>query len=261
MDAYTSFARVYDLFMDNVPYDEWCGQVVRVLKEHGITKGIVADLGCGTGSLTERLDSQGFDMIGIDRSADMLEIALEKKLQSGKNILYLCQDMRSFELYGTCAAFVSRCDAVNYLESTEDLVSMFRLVNNYLDPDGIFVFDCNTVYKYETVLADNTIAENREIGSFIWENSYDPVTRENEYDLTLFIKEDDAGSGDGEARFRRFTETHYQHAFTVDEIKAAALKAGLLWLDCVDADTMVMPDERSERLLITLGEHGKGEDI
>ena len=200
MEAYTCFARVYDMYMDNVPYDEWCRQVTGILNEHGITKGIVADIGCGTGNLTERMAEKGFDMIGIDSSADMLEIAMEKKLKSGHNILYLCQDMRSFELYGTCAAMVSRCDAVNYLLTEEDLVTFFRLVNNYLDPGGIFVFDCNTVHKYETVLADNTIAENRESGSFIWENSYYPETGLNEYDLTLYIRNGKTDAEDGTKR-------------------------------------------------------------
>ena len=257
MEAYTSFARVYDLFMDNVPYDEWCQQLLKIFHEHGIESGIVADLGCGTGSLTELLAAKGFDMIGIDNSEDMLEIALEKKVEKGQNILYLCQDMRSFELYGTCRAIVSRCDAVNYLTGTDELLSLFRLVNNYLDPEGIFVFDCNTVHKYETVLADNTIAENRELGSFIWENSYDPDTRINEYDLTLYIREEK----EADPRFRRFTETHFQRAYTIEELKTAAAAAGLLWLDCVDADTMVIPDRGTERLLITLGEHGKTPEL
>lgn len=254
MEAYTSFAQVYDLFMDNVPYDAWCAEVVKILGEYGITGGIVGDLGCGTGSLTERMAAKGYDMIGIDSSADMLEIAMEKKLESGQDILYLCQDMRSFELYGTCRAFVSRCDAINYILTREDLVTVFRLVNNYLDPDGIFVFDCNTIRKYEHILAENTIAETRDIGSFIWENSYDPVTQLNEYDLTLYIR--DEGEGD-DARYRRFTETHLQKAYSVEELKSAATEAGMLWLDCVDADTMAMPGESAERLLITLGERGK----
>ena len=197
---------------------------------------------------------------------------MEKKLSSGKNILYLCQDMRSFELYGTCRAIVSRCDAINYILSTEDLVSVFRLVNNYLDPEGVFVFDCNTVHKYETVLAENTIAENRSIGSFIWENSYDPESRINEYDLTLYIRDDQVDapadenkgaartSNQMEPRFRRFAETHFQRAFTQEELKAAAREAGLLWLDCMDAETMVMPDANTERLLIVLGENGKKKD-
>ena len=89
MDAYTSFARVYDMFMDNVPYEEWCDYITGLLKEYGISNGLVLDLGCGTGSMTELLAARGFDMIGVDCSEDMLEIALEKRMASGWHILYL----------------------------------------------------------------------------------------------------------------------------------------------------------------------------
>ena len=165
MAAYQSFAKLYDLFMDGVPYDAWCEQTVRLLASFGITDGIVAELGCGTGNCTERLAARGFDMIGIDNAEEMLEEALQKKIANGSNALYLCQDMREFELYGTCRAIISRCDAMNYLCGTEELSEVFRLVNNYLDPGGIFLFDMNTVYKYEQLLADNTFAENREVSS------------------------------------------------------------------------------------------------
>lgn len=102
-------------------------------------------------------------MIGVDNSEEMLELALEKKEQSGKDILYLCQDMREFELYGTVAAVVSICDCMNYILEPEDLTEVFRLVNNYLDPGGVFIFDMNTEYKYREIMADNTIAEDRTI--------------------------------------------------------------------------------------------------
>lgn len=187
MDAYTSFAQVYDLFMDDIPYKEWCDYITNLLKDYHIENGILLDLGCGTGSLTQLLSKQGFDMIGVDNSSDMLEIAIEKKEQSGQDILYLLQDMREFELYGTVKAIISICDSINYILSYEDLVQVFRLVNNYLDPEGIFIFDLNTEYKYTSLLADNTIAENRDKGSFIWENYYSEEERINEYDLTLFL--------------------------------------------------------------------------
>ena len=115
MDAYTGFAEVYDLFMDNIPYEEWCGYVTGLLRERGIEDGLVLDLGCGTGTLTELLAQKGYDMIGVDNAEDMLEIALEKKLKSGSDILYLLQDMREFELYGTVAAVVCICDSINYI--------------------------------------------------------------------------------------------------------------------------------------------------
>ena len=187
MGSYESFARVYDLFMDNIPYDEWCSYLIELLKEYGIEDGLVLELGCGTGNVTERLFNAGYDMIGVDNSMDMLEIAMEKKEENKKDILYLLQDMREFELYGTVRAVVSICDSMNYITEEEDLLEVFRLVNNYLDPGGIFLFDMNTKYKYAEILGDNTIAENREDASFIWDNYYDEEEQINEYDLALFI--------------------------------------------------------------------------
>ena len=148
MEAYSGFAKVYDLFMDNIPYEEWTDYVKELLAEEGIQDGIVLDLGCGTGSVTELLAKAGFDMIGIDNAEEMLEIAMEKREESGLDILYLLQDMREFELYGTVKAVVSICDSMNYILEDEDLLDVFKLVHNYLDNEGIFIFDMNTIYKY-----------------------------------------------------------------------------------------------------------------
>ena len=172
MDAYTSFARVYDTFMDNIPYEEWAVYLTGLLNEYGVNDGLVLDLGCGTGNMTELLAKEGYDMIGVDNAEEMLEIAMEKREKSGHDILYLLQDMREFELYGTVRAVVSVCDSVNYIDEEEDLTEVFRLVNNYLDPGGVFIFDFNTLYKYREILGDRTIAENREDCSFIWDNYY-----------------------------------------------------------------------------------------
>lgn len=250
MDAYTSFAAVYDMFMDNIPYGEWCEYLTGLLKEYGIDKGLVLDMGCGTGSLTERLSEAGYDMIGIDNSEEMLEIALDKKAESGRDILYLLQDMREFELYGTVAAVVSICDSMNYILTYEDLVEVFKLVNNYLDPGGIFIFDLNTEYKYRELLADSTIAENRDEGSFIWDNFYDEEEHLNEYDLTLFIKEK-------EGLYRKYEEVHYQRAYSLDEIHRALKESGLEFVECYDAFTREKPREDSERVYVIARESGK----
>ena len=82
MDAYTSFAEVYDTFMDNIPYEEWADYVQSLLTGYGILDGLVLELGCGTGSLTELLSQKGYDMIGVDNSGDMLQIAMEKRAVS-----------------------------------------------------------------------------------------------------------------------------------------------------------------------------------
>ena len=171
MEAYGKFAQVYDLFMDNIDYESWAEYIEKHLKAQGIEDGLVLELGCGTGTMTGLLAQKGYDMIGVDNSEEMLAEAMKKIMETGQDILYLLQDMQEFELYGTVRAVVSVCDSLNYITDREELLQVFRLVNNYLDPQGIFLFDMNTVHKYRDILGETTIAENRDEGSFIWENS------------------------------------------------------------------------------------------
>ena len=250
MAAYENFSRVYDLFMDNIPYEEWGKNICGILKRYGIRDGLVLDLGCGTGAMTEILSRAGYDMIGVDNSVDMLEAALAKKEISGSDILYLLQDMREFELYGTVRAAVSVCDSVNYITEPEELLQVFRLVNNYLDPGGIFLFDLNTLYKYEKILGESVIAENRDEGSFIWENWYDPEDRINEYDLTLFIREE-------KDLYRKYQETHFQRAYSIEEIRGLLCDAGMSLEEIWDADTLGKPCPQTQRLYFIAREQGK----
>ena len=251
MDAYTSFASVYDTFMDNIPYEEWADYVIELLKEYGIQDGLVADLGCGTGNMTELLASAGYDMIGIDNAEEMLEIAMEKREVSGQDILYLLQDMREFELYGTVKAIVSICDSINYITEEEDLLEVFRLANNYLDPKGLFIFDFNTVYKYREILGDQTIAEDREDCSFIWDNYYYEEEEINEYELSLFIKEQDTDL------YRKYQETHIQKAYELETICRLIEQAGLEYITSYDAFTRNAPTDESERIYVIAREKGK----
>lgn len=261
MEAYTDFAMVYDTFMDETPYEQWCEFLMELFRKYGAQKddtrqensavmdnlrqerNTVLDLGCGTGTLTELLARHGYDMIGIDLSEEMLRIAVDKREKSGLAILYLCQDMRELELYGTVGAVVSVCDSVNYLLEEDDVVQTFRLVNNYLYPEGLFIFDFNTIYKYAEVIGDATIAEDREECSFIWENTYYEEERINEYDLSIFVREE----GD---RYRKFQETHLQRGYSLKEMRGMVEAAGLLFVDAIDADTHGEPGQESERIYI-----------
>lgn len=244
MESYTSFARVYDLFMDNVPYEEWCEYLTTLLKENGIEDGLILDLGCGTGKLTRLMEQKGYDMIGVDNAFEMLDIARE---QDSENILYLMQDMREFELYGTVRAVYSACDSVNYILEEEELLEVFKLVNNYLDPGGLFIFDINSSFKYHELLAENTFAETREEGSFIWENYFDEEEGINEYDLTLYIEEEDG-------RFARFQEMHYQKCYELNTIKKLIEAAGLEFVVAYDAYTKNPVADDSEKITIVARE-------
>ena len=269
MAAYTGFAQVYDLFMDNVPYEEWSEYIISLLKEYGVSEGLVLELVCGTGKMTRLLSNVGYDMIGIDNSEDMLEIAQEYQYQQEvknedskcsvgeiqkepqkKDILYLLQDMQEFELYGTVQAVISVCDSMNYLLDEEDLLQTFRLVNNYLDPNGIFIFDMNTYYKYAELLGEQTIAENREEGSFIWDNYFDEEEGINQYDLTLFIQEENGW-------YRKYEETHYQKAYDLGRVKELLQEAGMEFIAAYDAFSKEPVREDSERVYIIAKEHGK----
>ena len=279
--TYSDFARVYDELMDNTPYEDWCENIAALIEQYGIStpireeaglteaaldkmpseedvleealaseRNLVLDLGCGTGTLTELLYQKGYDMIGVDNSSEMLEIAREKQEKSGSEILYIQQDMRELELYSTVGTVISVCDCLNYLLEEEELLAVFRLVNNYLYPGGLFLFDFNTVYKYSQVIGDTVIAENREDCSFIWENYYHEEEEINEYDLTVFVQEE----GDC---FRRFTENHYQRGYTPESMCRLAEQAGMQVIRLLDADSMGEVTEESERVYVLAREQGK----
>ena len=252
VEAYSGFAEVYDLFMDNVPYEEWSRYLIGVLKQYQITDGLILDLGCGTGKMTRLLAQAGYDMIGVDISEEMLGIARMQEAEDS-GILYLNQDMREFELYGTVRAVVSVCDSMNYITSEEELLTVFSLVNNYLDPGGIFIFDLNTLYKYREVLGETTICENRTEGSFIWDNYYDEEEQMNEYDLTLFIREEDG-------RYRKYEETHYQRGYKLETIKKLIEQSGLEFLACYGEDSNEPPAEDCERVYFIARECTKKEN-
>lgn len=254
MEAYTGFAQVYDLFMDNVPYGEWSRYLIGLLREYGIKDGTVLELGCGTGKMTRLLRREGYDMIGVDSSAEMLELAAEASLTleasltqeteiSYDDILYLLQDMRELELCGSVRAAVSVCDSLNYLLKEQDLLETFRRVRQYLEPGGIFIFDMNTLYKYRELLGEATIAENREEGSFIWENYFDAESGINEYDLTLFVREKDG-------LYRKYEETHFQRAYELHTVKDLLEKAGFTIAAAYDACTREPVRTDSERMYV-----------
>ena len=243
MESYSAFAKVYDLLMDNVPYEEWTERIKRILSSHGIGEGLVLDLACGTGTMTRLLAEAGYDMIGADASAEMLEEAREKTGGKEEDILYLCQDMRSFELYGTVRAVVCMCDSINYLLSKEDLLACFKLVNNYLDPGGLFIFDFHPTEYYRDCLGDTVIAERREECSFIWENGFDGEV--NECLLTMFVRAEDG-------RYDCFEEQHLQRGYTLEEIKEVLAEAGLVFLESEE-----IGDEGDARILAVAREQGK----
>lgn len=251
VEAYQSFAQVYDLFMKEVPYDEWAEYIEEIWGKFGCDPKLVAELGCGTGNMTTLFAKKGIEMIGIDVSEDMLSIAREKALKNNVDILYLHQDMREFELYGTVDCIISVCDSLNYITDREGLLQTFKWVNNYLNPKGLFIFDLNTEYKYKYILGENTFAENLDEAAYIWDNYYSEEDGINEYQLTLFIKQPEKDY------YSKFEEIHYERMYSIEDIKSLVEEAGMEFLAVYDAYTFEDPKENSDRIYFVVREKGK----
>lgn len=209
MESYTDFAYIYDKLIDQ-DYEKWADYIEEIFKKHGVKPNLVLDLGCGTGSITNILAKRGYDMIGVDLSPDMLNVARDKAMEENLDVLYLCQDIREFELYGTVDAIICTLDVLNYITKPEDLRLVFALVKNYLNPDGIFIFDINTEYKLKNVLGNNTFVNDENGIFYTWENEYNEKIS-NQY-LTFFAEIEDG-------LYERFDETHIQRAYAIEEIK------------------------------------------
>lgn len=227
MEIYGDFAKVYDEFMQDVPYIQWGRHIEKIWDKYNISPKLIAELGCGTGELTNYFAKKDIDVIGIDNSDQMLSIANNKSVAQSLEVLYLLQDMQEFELYGTVDSIYSTCDSLNYLLNKEELLETFKLVNNYLEAGGLFIFDVNTSYKYEEILADNVFAYNADEASYIWENYYYLEDEINEYLVTFFVREE---SG----KYIKYEEMHYERMYKIDTIKSLLSKANMELLGVFD---------------------------
>ncbi len=183
----------YDKLNAETNYEEWAKFLCALFEKHSkIPVTSVLDLGCGTGSMTFALRSRGFDMTALDISPEMLSCAREKALEQGiEDILWLCQDMRSFELYGTVSAVVCCLDGINHLTGPRDLDRCLSLVHNYLEPGGLFIFDVNTPKKFREFYADHDYILEDEGILCCWQNRYDTHRQSCDFLLSVFEENKD----------------------------------------------------------------------
>lgn len=236
MSAYEKFAAIYDCLMDDVPYKEIADRIDEEIQKYKVDNPLVLDLACGTGTLTQLLSYKGYDLIGTDASMEMLMIAREKN----PNVLFLNQSMEELELYGTVGTIVCCLDSFNYLTEDGALEHVFKLCNNYLEPNGLLLFDVNTEYKFETVLSNNIYTYEHSDVFYTWENAYSQEDRLCDFYLTFFVKNGDL--------YKRFDETHTQRCYTDEEIKKALSQNGFSVLEIYDGFSKEKPKSKSERV-------------
>lgn len=242
--SYKSFAQVYDQFMDNIPYNEWCRYILSLLKEYSIDNGTIVELGCGTGTICQQLSNTYF-MIGIDNSKEMLSIAREK-LKNSKNICLLEQNMCNLYLPNdtTYDAFISVCDSINYLLYDEELIETFENIKQYLRPNGIFLFDLKTIYFYSQILGDQVFCDHQDDCSYTWENNYFEEYQINQYELTIFIRDKESNL------YQKFCETHHQRGYELTKVIDFLTMAGLEYVASYEAFTHKEVSPTSERIYI-----------
>lgn len=234
---YNEFANVYDILIDT-DYEKFVSYYKKIFDFYGLKPHLVADLGCGTGTLSHLMQKEGFDVIGIDSSPEMLSVAKQKY----EDILFLNQNITEFELYGTVDAAFSSLDVINYLTEEDDVLKLFSLIKNYLNPGGIYVFDISSFYKLSQILGDNTFVFETDDVFYTWENSFE--NNMLEMYLTFFQKEDNL--------YRKFEENQLQRAYKSDEICTLAKKAGLSVLSVFSDFTFDTEKSDSERLFFVL---------
>lgn len=241
---YDLLSRVYDSINSDIDYKAWADFFEKILdREAKARPELVLDLGCGTGKMTLELSSRGYDMTGIDYSTDMLDVARDAAEEQGADVLWLCQDMREFELYGTVDLTVSCLDCINHLTTPKDVERTFKLVHNYLIPDGIFIFDINGKYKFENIYSDRSYVMEEEGGVCIWQNNYDEKKKICDFYITLFEECDDG-------RYERYDEEQRERMYTLAEMKRMLEKCSLEFIGAYSDFEFKEATDDDERIYI-----------
>lgn len=241
--AYNEFAWFYDEFNGAADYDALFLYVQKELQAHGIQDGIVADFGCGTGELTLMLTQAGYDMIGIDRSEEMLSVLRDKADQldlTGK-VLLLCQDLLELDLYGTIRAAVSTFDTYNHIGPQPLFEQAIRKAAYFMEQGGVFVFDLNTPYKHRNVLAGQTFDFEEEDALCHWSNQYDAETQQVEICIEITDRES------GEV----YRETFPEYSYDLPLVKEILARYGFAVARVADGEDFGAVREDSQRWIIT----------
>ena len=213
MASYGEFAYFYDGLTDNVDYEKRCDYIRDLLAENGIGEGILLDLACGTGTVSMILSRMGFDVIGVDASEDMLSVAQEKKMETGEDVIFLCQRMEELDLFGTIKAAVSTLDSINHVTDAETVREIFRRVSLFMEDEGIFIFDVNTPYKHKNILGNNTFIYDTDEVYCVWQNSTDESLL-TQISLDIFEKDED-----DDETYYRYSEEFSERAYELGDIK------------------------------------------
>lgn len=241
MRSYSSFARFYDSLTENVEYEKRADYICTLFKKLNHNMGLSLDLACGTGSLTIELAKRGIDIYGIDASEEMLTEALDKAYDAQKSIMFLCQKMQTIDLYGTIDTCICTLDSINHLTNPQDVQKTFNKVSLFMNPGGYFLFDVNTVYKHQKVLADNNFVIENENVFCVWQN-YLQDNNIVEINMDFFVESENNF-------YKRFSESFCERAYTEDELRTMLGIAGFKIISRYGDLSFEPPKAEEERVI------------
>ncbi len=242
MSGYRSFSYFYDMLTENISYKQRAEYFDMLIKKHGGKKNLLLDLACGTGSLSEEMSRLGYDVIGVDGSEEMLNSAIEKKLESGLNIQYLCQDMTKLDMFGTIDVTICALDSLNHLPDLAAIERTVQRVSRFCVPSGLFIFDVNTPYKHKHVLGNNTFVYDMDEVCCIWQNTYSEQDNLVEMSLDFFERQENGS-------YKRYEDSFSEIAFDESVIDGILIRSGFEIAAKYDYDTVLPPKTDSEKIV------------
>lgn len=240
---YSAFAGFYDELTGNISYEERARYFDSIIKEFKTEGPILLDLACGTGSLSVELSRLGYDVIGVDNSADMLSVALEKKYEAEQDILFLCQDMTALDLYGTVDTTVCALDSINHVTDPQQVREIFKGVSLFTVPGGLFLFDVNSPYKHHKVLGNNTFVYDCDSVYCVWQNELDENNDTVHISLDFFAYDEETDTYSRSSE--QFSERSYEPAW----LEALLDETGFDLLAVYGDDSRDAPKEDTQRLI------------
>ena len=252
MAGYGDFAYYYDMLTENVDYEERSNYISGLLAENGVGKGILLDLACGTGTMSFLLSDKGYDVIGVDASEEMLSVAQEKKMESGKDIMFLCQRMEELDLFGTINAAICTLDSINHITDEETVRKAFSKVSLFMEDKGLFIFDVNTPYKHREILSDNTYIYDLDDVYCVWQNSTDKETLLTEVSLDIFERDTE----EDEDVYYRYSEEFSERGYELSEIEKWLDENKFEVLGIYEELTKNEVSEKTQRAVFVARKHG-----
>lgn len=237
VDAFTEVAPYYDELMSCVPYRSWVDYVESILRRMQYEPVDVLDLCCGTGQVGSELARRGYNVLGVDIAERMVRCCYCREPKLPAAVMDARRPGlrdRSFDLV------VSLYDSLNYIIDDDGLQDCFIGVGRALRPGGLMIFDMNTERALRIGLfTQNNLGSNEPL-AYRWEADWDDERKLCRVQMHFRWR----GPGDKV----EFTETHYERAWSEEEVREMLARAGMETVHLFDAYTFREPRSLSNRL-------------